>query len=88
MLRDERPTPLAHTAATAEVRLGLATGGMAAAAQDLVRLMRSLDRLSSVPDVLGGRTVDVLETVRVPAVGADQPLGWDQRSARGNSASL
>lgn len=55
------------------------TGGWAASARDLVRLMCALDRKNNGTRVLSPATVTTMETAPV-AKFAGQPVGWDWRS--------
>jgi CubicO group peptidase (beta-lactamase class C family) len=59
--------------------VGLAAGGWAATAQDLVRLMCGMDKKTSVP-ILEPATVAWMDAIAYPKVDPRQPLGWDNRS--------
>ena len=82
------PQPLAHGIQDKPMSLALPTGGWAATAQDMVRLMCATDKLNNQLDVLGRGTIDIMETVAFPEVDDRQPLGWDSRTPKGNSAVL
>jgi CubicO group peptidase (beta-lactamase class C family) len=77
------PQPLAHGIQDKAMSLALPTGGWAATAQDMVRLMCATDKLRNQSDLLKPGTIDEMETVTFPEVRATQPLGWDSRNAKG-----
>ena len=58
---------------------GLAAGGWAATARDLVRLMCGMDKETTLP-LLKPATVAWMEAIAYPKVDSNQPLGWDNRS--------
>ncbi len=58
---------------------GLAAGGWAATARDLVRLMCGMDKETTLP-ILKPATVAWMEAIAYPKVDSNQPLGWDNRS--------
>jgi hypothetical protein len=60
---------------TEKVSLGLAAGGWAATARDLVRVMVSTDRLTNYPDVLKTATLDLMETKPFPNL-SSRAVAW------------
>lgn len=58
----------------------VATGGWSASAQDLTRVMCSLDAGSNHLRVLKPETVRTMQSIHFPAADGKQPLGWDSRS--------
>jgi CubicO group peptidase (beta-lactamase class C family) len=59
--------------------LGTSTGGWAATATDLVRILCGLDRDTTHLRLLQPQTMSTMETVAFPEVDGDQPLGFDRR---------
>jgi CubicO group peptidase (beta-lactamase class C family) len=62
--------------------LGLPTGGWSASAQDMARVMCSLDRGSNHHRVLAAGSVQRMESIAYPSADSQQPLGWDWRSGK------
>ncbi|MCK6695310.1 MAG: serine hydrolase, partial [Thermoanaerobaculia bacterium] len=61
---------------TNKVSTGLAAGGWAATARDMVRFMVATDKLTNYPDILKPATIDLMEAKPFPAISGSHAIGW------------
>ncbi len=70
-----------------KISTGLAAGGWAATARDMVRFMVATDKLPNYPDILKPGTIDLMETKPFPSVSGSHAIGWAMQT-KGSAKKL